>query len=127
MPTPEPEYKTVKALVEAMALRVVSQDEHGRNVGVYYADIIAEVHRVFANGITYAGPHLGKKPRLTLKQCRNIIYDLQANRRELKFPSRPRANRMGDDYEPAKISSPSIQPTAGGQRERSLRRKRMAH
>jgi hypothetical protein len=111
-------FQTVKSLIEHLALETVSFSADQRPVGHTYGAMLAIIQKRFKR-IEYPGPHLGKPLRLSIRQMRNVCYDLQANRRELKFPSRPRAKRMGDDHEPAKIPSPSLQPTAGRQRERA--------
>lgn len=85
-------YKTVREAAEALLTQVVYVDMYGRNVGLPYKAILAELHSTFPEG---SKQWPGK--RTSIKSLRRIGYALSAQ--NVRLPVRRRSvNILARDY-----------------------------
>jgi hypothetical protein len=80
-------YRTIREAAEALLTQVVYVDMYGRNVGLPYKAILAELHATFPEGSKQGGGGPGK--RTSVKTLRRIGYAINAQ--GVRLPVRRRS------------------------------------
>ena len=92
-------YPSVKAYVKVLMLQAVSRTDYGRAIGLSYGQMLELVRKEFPVN-RHPGPHVGKPLRMSIKQMREIVYDVQAEDRSILMPVRPRSDRKDKKVPP---------------------------
>jgi hypothetical protein len=94
---PSQDFPNIKAyIIKHLMVAVVGCDLDGRPVGYSYRQMRELILKKFPVN-AYPNSYVGKPPRVSIKNIREVCYDAQSIDRTIRLPKRPLSDRKHRD------------------------------